>query len=154
MKQSNKNIKVLNRLYKRLKKDENLFNTAADIFDGKKFKELFENYADYRNKFKEQIILEIKNLGGEPSNGSLPQLKEFWEKAKSMDPKRRRRMIIKKCHEIENRAIDDYVKVILASDIKLDTKDLLLEHYKNLRSTQMKLQKELSGNKKNPVKGY
>lgn len=130
-------LHVLRGLYRIVEAGERGFATAAINAKRKGLKLLFKSFAQQRADFKEEILAEIRRLGGDDAPGSsvtgmIHRGRVAIYSAMIIEDERRERVILKEAALGERYAEQTYKKA-LAADLPKETRAIVEQQYSEVR---------------------
>lgn len=97
---------------------------------------LFAN-SGMRERFEDQLIMEIKKLDGtpDPSSSFLGSLHRAWLDFKSEITEDNISYVLEECKRGEERSLEDYERVLEEVDLPPQIQMVLREHHKNIQES-------------------
>lgn len=112
------------------------YETAADATDEHDLKSLFARFSSTSKKCKQELVTEVRHLGGEVAEGTKVSGKFFraWMDVKAALTGKDRKAVLNSCETGEDEAQETYNDVI-----ENDLKDLTIEHQRMIQSQKRAL---------------
>ncbi len=123
-----KTIEVLNTLITINNDRIEGYETATKETNEEDLKALFTKFAQTSQKCKQELVIEVINLGGKIAEGTLTSGKFFrvWMDVKAALTGKDRKAILNSCEYGEDIAVDIYVKAIKNDDEQLNAEQLIM----------------------------
>jgi uncharacterized protein (TIGR02284 family) len=126
--EKDKSIDVLNTLITINNDRIEGYETASKETDEQDLKALFDHFSETSRKCKEELVNEVKNLGGTIAEGTKTTGKFFrvWMDVKAALTGKDRKAILNSCEFGEDNAVDTYEKALADHDSVLTAQQQIL----------------------------
>jgi uncharacterized protein (TIGR02284 family) len=117
------------------------YEKATKETDDAQLKSLFTHMADESRQFKNELVREVVNQGGSPTEGTSTSGKIYraWMDIKAALTARDRKAIIASCEFGEDAALEAYEDVLKSDELSMEVRGIVLRQKNSLEQSHNKV---------------